>query len=95
MTPTNFRRAVKAADQVGCDFILGSVRGGAEVTQLQLRLLLVDLHRDPIELGDGAQLQSTYQYVVGLDVCMHDVTFPQKAQRKQELLRVCAYSPNI
>ena len=39
--------------------------------------------------------RNTDQYVVGFDVCMHDVTFPQKAQRKEELLRVRAYGPNV
>jgi hypothetical protein len=48
-----------------------------------------------MELGDGAQRQSMYQYVVRFNICVHDVTFPQKAQRKEELLRVRAYSPNI
>ena len=37
----------------------------------------------------------TYEDVVGFDICMHDVTFPQKAQREEELLRVRAYGPNI
>ena len=40
-------------------------------------------------------VRNTDQYVVGLDISMHDVTFPQKAQRKEELLRVRAYGPDV
>ena len=39
--------------------------------------------------------QYTNQYVVGFDIRMHDVTFAQKTQREEELLRVRAYGPDV
>ena len=47
-----------------------------------------------LELFKATELY-TNQYVVGFDIRMHNVTFPQKAQREEELLRVRAYGPDV
>lgn len=44
---------------------------------------------------DRMQIQQTYKYIVGFDVCMHYVTFPQEAQRKKELLCIRADGANV
>jgi hypothetical protein len=91
---TDFGRAVEARDEIWCNVVLGSVRRGAKITQLQQRLVLVDLQSSQ-RMRQPSRVSRTDKDVVWLDVGMHNVTFTQEAHGQEKLMRVGAYRTNV